>query len=405
MKKSTLNILFCMSSVKNPEMFKKSFAKTLHEYQQEQIPENDRIEIGIIDMVGSKTEANQAIVSGNYNVVICRDKLGNGNNEPIGIKCIEAWQEMQPGIRIILSVGDNKLGGNSMVKLFKRDYYDAIYQNDVSKIGMLLDLILNSRTQDAAFNYYGIRNNAEYQRELAEQKEKSIAASMQSKDARVSINPAQEMEEETDEEIWKSAMKETSAMEQMPTEEYADEMLQREDEEEVKEESNQPAYSQQGEMPVDGNTLRESLMGDIGDYFPDRSTAMGTDKNKISGAEERREPSRNIKERSQTEKSQNDEYVRNTKEREKEAPASAENKSAEMMSDEKEEHELEKVDGETQLVLNKVELASVLLYEGYIISAISDQALIIEVPGAHFMQVKEYLPNMSVTLITPRLQK
>lgn len=422
-----INILFCMNMIKNKEMFCKSFEKTLSEYQQQRVPDGETIKLGNVEMVNSKTDANMAIVSGNYDIVICRDKLEN--NEAIGIKCIEAWQEMQPDLRVILSVADSKKGGNSMLKLYRRGYFDAIYQNDMSDIGLLLYLIGGSRSDEAAFVYYGIRDNMEYQRELAEKRGADMMdmAPEMMPEMNDSIRKNQDGKEtEPSEELWKTAMRTELQAENGPSEEDERKAAGGSDDIVVHKKQPNSFYAKN----VDQGTLKESLMGDIENFFVSKNS---NEENTINtermtqdfSAEEgemvpQLEEERTRDRQEQREKTP-DQYVRQRSEN-KNVPEQSrgsdndkvKNSKREMSGKEKSNNEallskkesktMEKVEGETQFVVKKINQASVMPHEGYIVTVLSDQAIIVEVPGAHFLQAKEYLPSMPVNLITPQIQ-
>lgn len=427
MENRILNILFCMNMIKNKEIFCKSFEKTLSEYQQQRVPDGGTIKLGNVEMVNSKTDANMAIVSGNYDIVICRDKLEN--NELIGIKCIEAWQEMRPDLRVILSVADSKKGGNSMLKLYRRGYFDAIYQNDMSDIGLLLDLIGGSRSEEAAFVYYGIRDNMEYQRELAEKRGADmmeiVPEMMPEMNDSIRKNQGGK-EAESSEELWEAAMRTEIQAENEPSVEYGRKTEGRS--------GDVAAYIKQqntfSEKNMDRDTLKESLMGDIENFFVSKNVnvenTINTEKKMQDFSAENGKRVPQIEEeptraRQEAEEKMPDQYVRQRSEN-KNVPEQSrgsdsdkvknskgellgkEKSNDEELSPKKESKMMEKVEGETQLVVKKINQASVMPHEGYIVTVLSDQAIIVEVPGAHFLQAKEYLPSMPVNLITPQIQ-
>ena len=53
--------------------------------------------------------------------------------------------------------------------------------------------------------------------------------------------------------------------------------------------------------------------------------------------------------------------------------------------------------------VSRIERASVMPHEAYIIAAVSDSALIIEIPGAHFEKNKAKLTNLPVNVILPQI--
>ena len=434
------NILFCMNMTSRKDVFAQSFKNTLMMYQKEKgIPQDQQVQFDEIEMVSAKTDANKAIVSGQFDVVICRDKLEDG---PIGIKCIEAWQEMQPNIRVILSVMDNKKGGNSMLKLFRRGYYDAVYQNDMMDMGVILNLLLNGRNENEAFSYYGIQNNMEYQKELAEKRQLEQEQDMYLRGHRSAVRSdiMEEAEIKSDEEVWRDAMLELNPAYQHSDmgelgkddpgynlgnqEKTAGFPAQHVEETYYDQKKATPDQQQMKEMnplvgePVDnGKALRESLINDLGNFFQekqDKNVTRAPEIRKETGIiqqEEHRNQEKTVRSDIQPAKKKQDKSKNYVQAEDDVKTADYINKQGEEKRELREEPEKvekklpERVEGETQLIVKKVDQASVKPYEGYIITAISDQAVIVEVPGAHFMNKKEYLPNLPVTLVTPQIME
>lgn len=84
-------------------------------------------------------------------VVICAEDLGNDNR--IGQGSIKRWKQFDNNVRIVMILFDDKRKGNKVSNFLKNGYYDAIFLNDLSP-DMIMDVIVNGRTEETAGAYY-----------------------------------------------------------------------------------------------------------------------------------------------------------------------------------------------------------------------------------------------------------
>lgn len=119
-------------------------------------------QVGEMDMVaGDADSVGKAISSNAYDVLICKEML---NKKPIGAGTIKAWKKLNENVRIILIVGNDKKAGDKLRSLYEANYYDALYLMDFAQPNNneLSRIILNGRSAEEAVAYYDLKNNVRF---------------------------------------------------------------------------------------------------------------------------------------------------------------------------------------------------------------------------------------------------
>ncbi|MCM1236920.1 MAG: hypothetical protein NC489_43145 [Ruminococcus flavefaciens] len=105
-----------------------------------------------IDFVVSKGQVDESLKTKEYQVFICFEKL---QNTSIGQGTVRVWMQEYPDLKIILAVDTSRKSSGKMKGLFDRGYYDAVYFEDFKPIE-LMQIVLQSRTREEAWEYYGL---------------------------------------------------------------------------------------------------------------------------------------------------------------------------------------------------------------------------------------------------------
>ncbi len=119
-------------------------------------------QVGEMDMVaGDADSVGKAISSNAYDVLICKEML---NKKPIGAGTIKAWKKLNENVRIILIVGNDKKAGDKLRSLYVANYYDALYLMDFAQPNNneLSRIILNGRSAEEAVAYYDLKYNVRF---------------------------------------------------------------------------------------------------------------------------------------------------------------------------------------------------------------------------------------------------
>ena len=109
-----------------------------------------------IETVKSKDQIEEKLDTGKYNVLICKEQLGE---EKISSGSLKVWGNRYPEVAVILNVSNDKKGGEKLVKFLSStpSYYNVLYDNDLT--GENVAKLLNyPRTKEEAIVYYGLEN-------------------------------------------------------------------------------------------------------------------------------------------------------------------------------------------------------------------------------------------------------
>ena len=122
-----------------------------------------------IDYAVSKEQVDEYLTRKKYSVLICFEKL---QNTSIGQGTVRVWMKDYPDLKIILVVDNARKSTGKMKGLYDRGYYDAAYFEDFKPME-LVQIIQHSRTQEEAWDYYGLDHYIDV---LAKDKVRSAAA-------------------------------------------------------------------------------------------------------------------------------------------------------------------------------------------------------------------------------------
>lgn len=130
--------------------------------------------VGKIEMVRTKQQIEAMLDAEQYDLLITKEQLGE---DKISSGSIKGWSQRYPNLKVILSVGTDKKGGEKLLRLLTSPpfYTNALYENDLTgeNVGKL---IREPRTKEVAIVYYGLEK-----RFVAEQEE--AAAELKAEDA------------------------------------------------------------------------------------------------------------------------------------------------------------------------------------------------------------------------------
>lgn len=351
------------------------------------------IRVGDIVTVDNVADMDAAVDSGHYDVAICYETL---NDKPIGSGSVRRWSSNRPDLVIVLILLDNRYGGSKALKLYDQEYYDALFLKDFSNAELLNDIILNSRSEEEAFEYYGISRNDTYrarQRKSEEQLATSVSAEngSNSKETHPGVNNSDVKFE--DERELQPAGNTAVANDNQENASYTGRV-----------DAEKERLLQQSLMDDMSSILEEPLNDSLAPHTSTQpvqsSKDRGFDTNvKAKPVESVNEHSEDIqpapKHSQPILNNQTTEPLKQEKVNFDKTSESPDNNVPVPVSRE------ERVDEHSVCVITKVDQASIVPHEGFVVCAVSDTALLVEIPGAHFMDIKGKIPNMPVNLITP----
>lgn len=99
-----------------------------------------------------------------YDLVIAREDI---DGISIGPGTVRKYFAANPNLRLILVVDKKKKSAGKLNALYEMGYYEALLSNDF-KIESLLRLILNGRSKEEAYDYYGLMLYADYSKQAGE---------------------------------------------------------------------------------------------------------------------------------------------------------------------------------------------------------------------------------------------
>lgn len=355
MKKKVMNILLGAKTEDN-ELFISGLKYT--------IEKGDDIKIARIDVCESVEEIDAVLEKGMYDILICLDLLGDRS---IAYGSIKEWKKNDNLKRIILVVKNEKKSSLKLGRLYQNSYYDAVFMKHLSDSELMTELILYGRTEEEAIAYYQIENmeivrQVKQERETAKQGEN------------IQKEPEKNFDNDNREDIRKG-FDETlkNVNEQMGA------IIISEDE---AKENQQMNYS--GFVHQKNEEKFKSFEEDMRGIFKENNIPVksGGKKRILKGEEISKEMIENGS-------------ILNMETDMKEHTISKSNNATENILS----HKAENVETENYKSRN----ASVILYEAYIVAAVSDSALIIEIPKANFGKNKSKLSNLPVNVILPQV--
>ena len=432
------------------------------------------IRIGTFSQTNNLSYVENQVKAKAFDVVVCKEDFSvEGVSKPIGQGTIRSWESSNPNIRIILIVDDAKRSGRKLESLYEYGFYNCFYIMDLdNNFNELAKLITHGRTQEEAYDYYGMeaigkpRPSANTQTNEMSDPASDVGAESPA----IQDEPKEEPSEQIMEEQKAGAVagenesadkQETVSNEQpygmpnqqmygypqgMPNQQmygYPQGMPNQQMYGYPQGMPNQQMYGYPQGMPMQGtmaegavsepngmNGMPNPLATEAKGHFPEESYAGHKerenadsyrspevqDESKMENTEDNLEPSvedtiMHGSDESNKASFGSDDIYKNMH------GAFAESVEDQMMNEEEngEDNKMNQTDKdyvvEPSYATNRTAVAavsanyesSVTPQEGYVVSAVSDTVLIVEIPGANFLSRKEELRRMPINLITPRM--
>ncbi len=115
------------------------------------------IEIGEVTPVYKREQFDEAVKYHKFDVGIILEKM---DDVAIGIGGIKQWISDNADMRIILVMDTSRRAKAKCKKMYDNGYYNGLFLDDLGKPEMM-SLILNDRTDDNAYTYYGLNEYVE----------------------------------------------------------------------------------------------------------------------------------------------------------------------------------------------------------------------------------------------------
>ena len=107
-----------------------------------------------IYFVSSKDRVDALAGQGLCDVLVCTEVLGGQN---IGVGALKQWRRVGNVEKVILIVADSKYGKGKVKGIYDSGFYDILFEKDFTGRN-LIDLVLKSRSEKQAYQYYGLEN-------------------------------------------------------------------------------------------------------------------------------------------------------------------------------------------------------------------------------------------------------
>lgn len=141
-EKNVINVLIAVPQ-RDSRVFTEQLKSTLKE--------NQFFQVLHFYTVHTLSQIDTYVEQRKVDVVICAEDLGNDNK--IGQGSIKRWSQYDEHVRIVMILFDDKRKGTKVGNFLKNGYYNAIFFSDLYP-EMLIDIIVNGRTEEAASKYY-----------------------------------------------------------------------------------------------------------------------------------------------------------------------------------------------------------------------------------------------------------
>lgn len=348
MANNIINVLMGINSSNTADKFKKAFKANLEGA--------DGLTVGKVELAHDKELMDKAVSGGEFDVFVCKESV---DGITYGCGSVEKWQRLNPNIRIILVMAEGKKGGKGLYRMYTNGYYDAMYNKDFTDNELFSQLILHGRSREDAFDYYGVANNTDYQndmlrREMEQEEEEDDDSVLPNYDDEFPRTPSYRQNE-----VGVSPVAEAEPAEK---EQYMEESAD----------------------------MNASLQEDLMALLEDESSNMDNSIDDEEFEDEEDEPDEEQNMKGYKKDASVNSVVAPEKKESK--PRAGKKKAS--------KNEIQPLAAGT---VDVVATSSVVAHEGYIIAPVSDRALLIEFPDAHFLSNKEAIAGMHVTLISARI--
>ena len=98
---------------------------------------------------------NISLHEGKFDVLFVQETIEGGQG--VGYGTLKDWSRDYPNVRVFLLLDKKKKGQMKLYNLWSKGYYQAIYFQEIAECeDAFFDTIVNGRTKEEAFSYYGI---------------------------------------------------------------------------------------------------------------------------------------------------------------------------------------------------------------------------------------------------------
>ena len=158
----TINIIFAKDEV-DPKR-----EKELIETMRANFDKFGFFKVGQFELARTRDEVTKLVATNRYQAVICMEYL---NKDAVAGGYIRQWKELKQDLSIILILQDDKYAQDKMFFLYyKTHYYTALFRKDFTDGEEAAKLIRNGRTAQEAVKYYGLEENELFKKEYMENK-------------------------------------------------------------------------------------------------------------------------------------------------------------------------------------------------------------------------------------------
>lgn len=333
----TVNILWAQTRLADGNSIFDSVRKNLENY--------NLFHIGEFKVINSKRQVDEEIRRGDYDVLIATDII---EGEPIGGGTVSSWREESGNkLQIILLLGDSKAAGTSLFNMWQRGFFDFIFQRDYGTGQRAAEMIASGRTAEEAAAYYQLEGNPKYKEYI-----ESLSEKEQPKEDTQKEDPYPENEFMADVNSLFTDQNETDSVPMTASE--TDDYIE-------------PELEVAGAYPDEEVYVQVQSVG--------KPTANEQKKTSIEKEEKMRQQRDILPENNLSDEGMEKYH----------APVMTSNFHSPMQLSGRQYHLSE---------------SSIVPNEGYVVHVISNTALIVEIPGANFLDDSVY-PEMPVNLILP----
>ena len=171
-KNLVANVLICLNCGNGapPEVAEK--IRKVYEFK---LRNNARVDFGCgnIKTVFTKKDINISLHEGKFDVLFVQETIEG--DQGVGYGTLKDWSRDYPNVRVFLLLDKKKKGQMKLYNLWSKGYYQAIYFQEIAECeDAFFDTIVNGRTKEEAFSYYGIEEIHKKMQETEEEKTEEV---------------------------------------------------------------------------------------------------------------------------------------------------------------------------------------------------------------------------------------
>ena len=134
------------------ELFKKNMATAFSRLKMDGF-KTDSENVFVI----SKKEQIESIDLSDVSILVSAEEV---DGVRIGMGSLKRWANSNPNLKIILIVSSDKKASGKLNALYNAEFYSVLYNNDFSWTN-IKDILVNGRTKESAYEYFGIADFTE----------------------------------------------------------------------------------------------------------------------------------------------------------------------------------------------------------------------------------------------------